>query len=962
MKAGSVTTLLCSGSILALVALAPAAASAQAGSPDQPQTTAPPAEASPDQPQTTPAVAEAEVEQVVVTGSRIGRTSLTATSPVAVLGREDIALDRALNIEEVLTELPQFSNGIGAVSTGSDARGATTLDLRGLGQNRTLVLINGTRAVPFSFRNSVDVNAIPAPLIERVEVLTGGASAVYGADAVAGVVNFILRDDFEGFETSAIYNVSDEGDAANYGVNLTVGANLQDGRGNVTGYLGWSKREGLLKSERDFAAPEVNDAGVPNSTRPAGGQFTRSDNASVFNVGGTRQPRFAFTEQGALTSAVQTSVFSPFEALVQPLERLTGAMFFNYDLFGTVEAYGRATAVYTEIEDQLPPATSAVSFLVQRDNPFLTPELRSVVAGAFNRTRTGALGGTDAFQASASRAFPELGLIRFETERTTFQGQFGLRGRFTDNVGWDGYLQYGRTSDIVDIGGEGVVARAAQAANATVDAAGRPVCVDPSGGCVPVNLFGPGSISPAARAFIQQPLQQSRERDQLVAAIALTGDTGDLFSLPAGPVGFALGYEYREETGEVEFDSAIQQGQTFNQGRRPNFGGGYEVSELFGEVSVPLLRDLPLVQQLNFEAAYRRSDYSTAGEVDAYKLGGNWAINENLRFRGAFQTVVRAPNIGELFGALGSVGLPGSVTDPCANPAASGASPEVCRATGAPAAPYTQNTVGALFLFGGNVNLQPEEGETYTVGAVFTPTFLPGFSATVDYYDIQIDNAINAVLPQPTLDTCYVIVRDASNPFCGRVSRGANGQITAVNSTDVNVQLLTVEGLDVSARYAINLPANLPGDRVVLDYAADFLLSQTFKNGAAAAEVDCTGRFGAACALGGVSRVLPEYRHRVNTAWTSGPLTLRGTWRRIGEADDASRATIFAVEEIEAQNYFDLAAAYDVNPSVRVIAGVENLFDEEPPILGSNQADANTFPATYDVIGRRLGVSVTLRR
>ena len=959
MKAGSVTTLLCSGSIAALMALAPAAAFAQAIGTEQPQTSAPDAD---DQPQTTPPVVEDEVEQVVVTGSRIGRTNLTATSPVAVLGREDIALDRALNIEDVLTELPQFSNTIGAVSTGSDARGATTLDLRGLGQNRTLVLINGTRAVPFSFRNSVDVNAIPAPLIQRVEVLTGGASAVYGADAVAGVVNFILRNDFEGFETSLIYNISDEGDAANYGANLTVGANLDGGRGNVTGYVGVSKREGLIKNERAFASPETNDLGVANSTRPSGGQFTRSDNASVFNFGGTLAPRFAFTEQGALSSAVQTSVFSPFEALVQPLERMTGAVFFNYDLFGSVEAYGRATATYTEIEDQLPPATSAVSFLVLRDNPFLTPELRSVVGGAFNRTRAGVVGGTDAFQASVSRAFTEFGLIRLETERTTFQGQVGLRGRFTDNIGWDGYVQFGRTSDIVDILGEGIVARAAQAAAATVDAAGRPVCLDPTGGCVPVNLFGPGAISREAAAFIGQPLQQSRERDQLVSAVAVTGDTGDVFTLPAGPVGFAVGYEYRDESGEVEFDSAIQSGQTFNQGGRPNFGGGFDVHELFGEINVPLLRDLPLVKELNFEAAYRRSDYSTAGEVDAYKLGGAYALNDNLRFRGAFQTVVRAPNIGELFGAPGSVALPAAVVDPCANPAASGASADVCRATGAPAAPFTQNTTGALFLFGGSATLQPEEGETYTVGAVFTPTFLPGLSASVDYYDIKIDNAINAVLPQPTLDTCYVIVRDAANPFCGRVRRGANGQITAVDSSDVNVKQITVEGLDVVARYGFNLPDRIPGDRVVLDYAADILLSQTFQNGAAAAPVDCTGRFGAACALGGVSRVLPEYRHRVNAAWTGGPLTVRGTWRRIGEADDATRLTIFRVEEIDPQNYFDLSAAYDVNPSVRVIAGVENVFDEEPPLLGSNAADANTFPATFDVIGRRLGVSVTLRR
>jgi hypothetical protein len=278
---------------------------------------------------------------------------------------------------------------------------------------------------------------------------------------------------------------------------------------------------------------------------------------------------------------------------VAPLERLTASSFFNYELSNSVEAYGRATFNRSELVDQLGPPTAAVSFLVQRDNPFLTPELDTVVAGAFNLNRAGTAPGTDAFRASGSRAFAELGLIRYETERTTFQTQVGLRGSLTNNISWDGYVQYGRTNDQVDILGEGIVSRVAQAANVTANAAGQPVCVDPTGGCVPINLFGPGSISPEAARFIGQPLQQSRERDQLVAALAVTGDTADLFSLPAGPIDFALGLEHREENGEVEFDSAIQTGQTFNQGGRPNFGGGFTVSEVFGEVRVPILSESP---------------------------------------------------------------------------------------------------------------------------------------------------------------------------------------------------------------------------------------------------------------------------------------------------------------------------------------------------------------------------------
>jgi outer membrane receptor protein involved in Fe transport len=917
----------------------------QQTTPDQPQTTLPEAEETAAQPG----------EQIVVTGSRIGRTNLTSTSPVTTLGRDDIVLDTALNIENVLNELPQFTGSLGAVSNGNDARGASTLDLRGLGQNRTLVLVNGTRAVPFGFRNSVDVAAIPAPLIERVEVLTGGASAVYGADAVAGVVNFILRRDFEGIDVAGIANVSEEGDAESYGANLTVGTNFGGGRGNISGYLGWSQRGALFKRDRsDFATPERNDAGIILG-RPAGGTFTRSDNASVFNFGGTRQPRFAFSEAGALSSTAQFSEFSAGESLIQPQERLTGALFFHFEASDAFEIYGRAMASKIETQDFLVPPNASVSFLVQRDNPFITPELAQVLAPAFNRTRAGVVGGTDAFQATALRAFPELGVRGFDTERVSYQGQLGVRGAITPNIRWDAYVQYGKTEEDTLLLGEGIVNRLRQGVNVTRDAAGRPVCVDPSGGCVPINLFGPGSLSPEAVAFVREDLEQGRDRDQLVTALALTGDTGDFFSLPAGGIDFALGVEYREENGTVFFDPQINQGLAFGAGTRPNFGGGYNVKEAFAEIRVPILADRPFFERLDFEAAYRISDYSTAGTVDAYKLGGNWALNRSIRIRGAYQTVVRAPNIGELFGAPGSIAL--NAVDPCANPAASGASAQVCQATGAPAAPYTQDLTGALFLFGGNPDLQPEEGRTYTIGAVFTPEFLPGFSLTGDYYDIKIDNAIGAVLPQATLDTCYVITKDAANPFCARVTRGADGQIDAVDSSDVNVALLRVQGIDLGARYGLDLG----GGRATLEYAGDIVTSQKQKNGAAATTIECAGRFGATCGLE-FRRALPKYRHRMTVGYREEDgVGVRFTWRMLGSVKDDS-PTVFKVERIDARHYFDLAASFEASERFTFVLGVENLLDRKPPIVGTQQADANTFPASYDVVGRRFGVSVIVRQ
>lgn len=897
----------------------------------------------------------ADGDAIVVTGSRIERTDLTSTSPIITLTRDEILLDRALDIETLLTELPQSTGSFGATSNGADARGAATLDLRGLGQNRTLVLLNGTRAVPFGFRNSVDVNSIPAPLIERVEVLTGGASAVYGADAVAGVVNFILRDDFRGVEASAVYNVSEQGDAQNYGLNVTAGANFAGGRGNLTGYVGWSRREGLFKGARDFASPEINDAGTFTGRSP-GGNFTRSDGASVFDFGGMLGPRFAFDPEGGLTPIAQTGEFGALESLVQPAERLSGALFFNFRPSDAIELYGRAIAVRLDTQDQLTPVNVSTSFLVQRDNPFITPAMQSVLGGAFDLTREGAIGGNAAFLATVSRAFPELGIRGFDTARTSMQGQIGARGDVTRNISWDVYAQYGRTKDDIIVLGEGILARLRQAANATVNAQGEAVCVDPSNGCVPANVFGPGAIGPAAAAFIAAPLGQGRKRDQFVSAAALTGDTGDVLTLPAGAIDFALGVEYREEKGSVYFDEAINRGEAFNQGTRPNFGGSFNVKEAFGEVRVPILAGLPFVERLEVEAAYRLSDYSTAGRVDAYKLGGSLGFNPSLRLRGAYQTVVRAPNIGELFGAPGSLALAG-VIDPCANPATSGASVEVCSATGAPLAPYAQDLTGALFLFGGNPDLEPEKGRTYTVGTVLTPAFLPGFAMTADHYDIRIDNAIGAVLPQATLDTCYVVVRDASDPFCSRISRGATGQLKAVDSSDVNVALLRVKGIDVGTRYGFALGG---GRRLTLDYAGDIVISQTQKNGAAAATTECAGRFGATCGLE-TRRALPRYRHRFSAGVSDGNSALRGTWRMLGAVEDDS-PTLFAVERIGSQHYFDLAASHRVTDVLTLVIGVDNLFDRRPPLAGTNAADANTFPASYDVIGRRFGVSVTVRR
>lgn len=905
-----------------------------------------------------------QTDPIVITGSRIATPGLTSVSPVATLGSEEIALDRSINIESVLGELPQFTASFGGASNGADARGAATADLRGLGQNRTLVLINGTRGAPFGFRNSVDLNSIPAPLVERVEVLTGGAAAIYGADAVAGVVNFILKSDFEGVEANAIYNITEEGDGDEYGVNLTFGTNVGDGRGNISGYLGYNNRSPVFKSDRAFAAPERNDDG-PITTRPLGGTFSLADaseNAAPFDFSAFGGPAdataFGFEDDGSLVPGATSSVLSGRESLIIAQERLNAAVFFDYELSDAVELYGRGTYTRTESVDVLPPVNISTTFLLRRDNPFLSDQLGTVLDGAFNRDADGNLGGDEAALLRVQRSIGEFGDRETETVRNQGQAQLGVRGDLGSNIRYDFYAQYGVTDSTSTIYGEGVASRFSQGIAATVDAAGNPVCIDASGGCVPIDIFGPNAISQQAVDYVTSEITQTRRREQFVSAFTLSGDTESFLTLPAGPVSWAAGVEYRDEEGTNNYDGLNQTGQTFNQGTRANFGGSIDVWDYFGEVRVPLLADIPFIQELNFEGAYRYSDYSTTGGVDAYKLGGDWVPVNGLRVRGAYQRVVRSPNIGELYGATAGIPLAAFANDPCQNPAESGADPELCIATGAPAAPYEQDLAGAQFLYGGSADIVPEVGNTYTVGAVLTPGFLPGFTATVDYYNIEIDNAIGAVLPQATLDTCYIIVQDIDNQFCNRISRGPNGQLTAVDSSDINVAQLSVEGIDVVAGYRLALGGET-FESIGFNYAGNIVLDAKQQNGAAAPVIDCDGRFGGTCGLE-FARAVPKYRHRVTTTLGLPDVDIRGTWRLEGAVRDDS-PTEFLVERFGPQHYFDLAASFDVAPAMTVIAGIENLFDNKPPTAGSNASNANTFPTSYDVLGRRFGISVTLR-
>lgn len=891
-----------------------------------------PASAQAANPPTDPAVAAVSAdgsaeEEIVITGSRIPRADLTSTSPVALTTQEQIRLDRAQTVEDFSVKLPQLAGGVNSTSVGSDAYGAQTLDLRNFGQNRTLVLINGTRAVPFSFRNSVDINSIPAPLLERVDVLTGGAAAVYGADAVAGVVNFVIDTDFEGLQAGGTYEFAEDG-ASQYGGYLQAGGAIGD-RGHVVAYLGYTERDALFAGDRAFALRN------PTLLAPAGGNFT--------DVASGR--RFSFDAAGAFTSTAQMTDFTPQYFLVQPLKRWNASTFFDYDVLDNVELYGRA--MYTNVQSTGAPRAGQQPIVIDEvvsiaaTNPFLTPEIRNQLTFV-----------NGAAQVRVNRSLGELGVQTADTERNTYQGQVGLRGPITEAVNWDVYAQYGRTSERTTVNGDAIRNTAAGTSRF-------------AGIVNTVNIFGPGADLSSFGQTVQRDI---REREQFVTAATLSGTLADVFTLPAGPIGFALGYEYRKEDGQIRQDASLAQGLTFRQGTELPLDGEFSTNELYGELLIPVLADLPFIQKLDLEGAYRISDYSNVGSFDTSKIGLSWQVSDDLRFRGSRQKVIRAPNIGEFAGAVSSIPFSSLVTvarlrpryagDPCVLGTGNA---EQCTRQGF-RGNYNSTDAANLrgtYFFGGNPDIRPEKGTTWTVGAVATPRFVPGFSLTVDYYNIKLEDAVGQIQPIDALTSCYITNPSADNPLCAAVTRdAATGFILNGFPIDRNLGVIKQQGLDIGATYRIDLPDSLPGNTVTLQYQGNLVTDYTIQRNEVLTPIDCKGTYGFTCSSDAVSLIQADYRHRASAGWAFDRVSAQLGWVRIGNLRDSA---LGSTDKIKAFNYVDAAVSVEPIDGVQLVVGVDNLFDKKPP-QPRNFGVFNTYPDTYNVIGRTIGVSLTVTR
>lgn len=870
-----------------------------------------------------------EVEVISITGSRIPRTELLSSSPIASVDEVQLQLDRVVNVEDITAKLPQAAAG--ANSTGAtvgDSLGSSTIDLRSLGQNRTLVLINGTRATPFSYRNSVDVNSIPAGLIKRVDVLTGGAAAVYGADAVAGVVNFIMDDKFTGLELSASYETPQDG-GEKYNTEAIFGGDIASGQGHLTGYIGYSERKALLAGERDFAMQ--NSSSIINQ----GGFYTDVVSGNSFGI----------DDNGNVTANRNTTNITADRYLIQPMSRLSAGLFFDVDLADTTEVYGRALHSQVKVtgagaSGQLP-VTVNQQVSLHQDNAFIPASVRNTLS----------------FDAEGNALVNVernlgLGLQNTQAVRDTSQFQVGLRGDITDNLQFDIYAQYGRTDETSTIYNNAYKTNAS--GGNRFDALANSV-----------NIFDPNlDLS----SFSHPLLYSNRQRSQSVAAATISGDSFEFFELPAGAVSYAVGYEVRKETGKQTAGDAFRTGTSFAGVSVFDMDASFDSKEWYAEVLIPVFFAQPFADQLDIEAAYRISDYSNTSAKDTYKIGLNWAVDQNVRIRTSYQTAFRAPNLGEfaspitglslaLFDATSDQFIPRFAGrfdgDPCLLGTGDTAQ---CARYGAPAVGSSFDASTANYTYGGNPNIKPEQAESTTVGIVYTPQYFTGFDVSVDYYNIEITDAVSQIQPAAALKNCYIDNPVAANPLCDAVVRDAEtGFIKTAIVNDFNLAAIKQAGIDVAVNYRLDAPQAI-GGRLHLAYQANFVTKQRRQNNVTLPEVDCKGTYGNACSGDFASVLQADYKHRMTIDWSLDDVAVQLGWRRIGDVVYAADPSV----SISAQNYIDLAASWQLNDALTLTAGFNNLFDKQPP---TPAAGANHFNAVsdYDVIGRTMGISLRYR-
>lgn len=999
---------------------------------------------------------------IVVTGSLIQNPNLEASSPVTVIGQEELLLRQTNVAEQIVRDLPGVAPSIGsAVNNGNG--GASYVDLRGLGNFRNLVLLDGNRIVPSNTIGRVDLNNIPVALVQRVDTLTGGAATTYGADAVSGVVNFITRNDFAGAEITASQQITERGDGNIFRIDATVGANFDDGRGNAVLSLGYQEADPVYQGARRFSVNNYTSTsgnlGGSGTTVPA--RFTRPGLGQ-----NTIDPSTGFTRP--YVGSRDAFNFNPYNIFQTPFEKFSIYGAGRYEISDGIEFYTRGmfskntvntiiapSGIFGQlalipVSNPFLPAGARSQFCASNDFDFTTPGVQTLTpaqcAAAATATST-----SDpnfrAFQTNIGRRLTEAGPRISEYKTDFFDVRAGLRLGVTDTINLDLSGAYGESENTQSQLGYVSVSRLRTAlyttSPTTCNLGPSPTVPNPTNpllpplanagsgtnGCVPVNIFGAdGSISPAAVDFITAEAYNGQQSSLAQARALFSGDFGSSLPWAEEPIGFAVGAEYRNYQASQVADTLSQTAGELGGagGAVLPFSGGYDVKEGYAEIIAPIVQDRPGFQSLTLEAGIRYSDYkvdaagSPGYNTTTWKGAASWEPFDGLKIRGNYQRAVRAPNIAELF-APQNTGLTTVATDPCrgANPVNNANLRAVCLAQGAPV-----STIGNILnptaaqanaTTAGSLALRPEKSDSYTIGVVFQPAFIPGLSLSVDYYWIEINDAITQPGPGDLITGCFgdnngsgITAASVNNPICGLFRRnpvtgGLDGDPATTQGLIFpasNAGRILTDGIDFSANYRTDLGFaelnfGLQGNWTNRARFEAIVPGSVLPPGApgaggalpASGVRECIGFYGPNCGSPGSAgpssapgSIQPEWSWNARTTLSWDDIDLSLLWRHISGVEAEPGITAFSgtlaagalagetydFGRIGSYDWFDLAARFGVTENFDLTLTVMNLLDKDPPVVGSTIGttafnSGNTYPSTYDPLGRRYAVGARLK-
>jgi outer membrane receptor protein involved in Fe transport len=956
-------------------------------------------------------------------------------SPIQVVGFKDIALSGKTDAFDLLNELPQnFQNSQSDFSSQSNplnaAGGIATADLRGLGPQRTLVLVNGVRLGPGDGNTAnpnpgPDLNQIPSQLIDHVEILTGGASSTYGSDAIAGVVNFVMKQNFQGVQLDYQQDVDqhtnhdglaqsliaaagfpqpthDQWDGRARDVSLILGQNSPDGKGNITAYYTYKDQDPVTQGTRDFSACKlgVHANGDPYCTgSPNSNQFFESGSNDQYSVSGNQ-----FVPYGTVATTPPALFNSnPYQYLVHQDTRYSYGVYAHYDIAPWAKFYTTLSYMHDLSSTIVAPSglfefgnpyTDDGSESVNCDNPLLSAQERSTIC---TPQQIAAKSDTSLI---IGRRNIEGGGRTSEYNHTNYRAVVGLKGDIDPVWSYDVYGQYYNSKLISTDTNYFSLTNVANALE-VVSVNGVPTCkvkvANPSSTCVPYNIFQDGGVTSAALNYLNVPATQSGTILEETVAGNITGQLGKYgvqSPWAKDGVGVNIGVEHRRDILNFVPDAASLSGDLSGYGgaATPIRYAALGVTEEFAEFRAPIANDLPFVYEASIEAGYRYSQYSFADEdvAHTYKVGGDWSPIHDIRFRASYDQAIRAPNLIELDNPDAVTTTSDVASDDCA-PTGNGtiaakATLAQCMRSGVTAAQYgnglSTDTIPQCpasqcsTLTGGNPGLKPEEAKTYSVGVTVTPRFLSGFSGSIDYYDIKETGLVGSLPLAFVYQSCL-----SSGAYCDQVKRSPTGGLVGVTvagggyieGTDVNVAEGENSGIDFQADYHVPLEDLRLGDNGTLIFSFDgaYLLKNVSQSTPQSAKYDCAGLYGAVC-----QTVNPRWRHNVRLSWqTPWNVLLSAQWRYIGGTSlDTNNATVESANNLtdaydaydahlSAISYLDLATVWTIEKHLAIRAGVNNILDTDPPVV--NAAISGTGSPntypTYDLVGREIFVAVTAK-